>query len=753
MKPAAAELRRAGYVGGAVAAGMVLAAWYILSQARLTVDLSYFLPPPESIAEQILVERLGQGPGSKLMFIVLPAGADASPALPALRDALRSSEHFTGLMNDFASGEAQIPDALWRSRLLLADADLTVDGLRAAIRSRLADIALLNDSRMLDLIAGDPAMTAMTVLEAMESPVELAAGGSDRLVWVAETRAPAFDGNAQRAAVDFVTEAVMEQAGGTPELFGAGVYTAELQAAVQSDAQKRSLLATVAIVVVLLFAYRNWRAVILSLTPVVIGGLAGAVFLVALYTQVHGITLAFGFTLLGVAIDYPLHYMSHLPRDGKRQALNTVWPTLRLGALTTACAYFALALGGSDGLAQLGLFSGVAVLAALAATRWVVPELAVLLDADVRPAAVGRRISGRLHNVVWAGVLIVAVAVLAARGGPAWQSDLSALVPVEKSRLVRDAELRAQWGAPDIRYLLAVTAPGREQVLQATERLDPVLAEAKAEGFIEGSTLVTVLLPSRARQTDRVARYPAPADLQARLARAVEGAPLRADIFAPFLQSVAEVTANPDYVDVDTWRDSPLEDLVATGLSERNGKWITESVLYGVSQPDELQRMLDAAGNGAVVDLRAASESLVTEYRERMLLVLAVGALAAAVLLGWRLGSPGRLLWVVGSVTAAIVLTIAVKMIVGGSLSLFGLIACILVAGLSLDYGLFSSRDEADDYAAALTRHAVSVCAASTFIAFVLLAFSPIPVLAEIGSTVALGVAAAWLLMRFGKAA
>ena len=77
-----------------------------------------------------------------------------------------------------------------------------------------------------------------------------------------------------------------------------------------------------------------------------------------LFGSLHGITLAFGMTLLGVAVDYPLHLFSHLRDDETPQStLRRVWPTLRLGVLTTALGYLAMVFSDFDGLRQLAVFA------------------------------------------------------------------------------------------------------------------------------------------------------------------------------------------------------------------------------------------------------------------------------------------------------------------------------------------------------------------------------------------------------------
>ena len=54
---------------------------------------------------------------------------------------------------------------------------------------------------------------------------------------------------------------------------------------------------------------------------------------------------------------------------------------------------------------------------------------------------------------------------------PLWQNDLAALTPVPPDLLLRDGELRAALGAPDVRYLLVLEAPTADGVLALSEQI------------------------------------------------------------------------------------------------------------------------------------------------------------------------------------------------------------------------------------------------------------------------------------------
>jgi predicted exporter len=121
---------------------------------------------------------------------------------------------------------------------------------------------------------------------------------------------------------------------------GAGQFSVLMEGRTRNAAQALGLTATIGMIVILLVAYRSVGSVILSALPLASAALAGVAVVAALFGSVHGITLAFGFTLIGVAQDYPLHLMSHRRIDKKPgEVAQAHWPTLATGIASTCIAY------------------------------------------------------------------------------------------------------------------------------------------------------------------------------------------------------------------------------------------------------------------------------------------------------------------------------------------------------------------------------------------------------------------------------
>lgn len=721
-----------------------LGAGIIATRLSLTYDLAYFLPQPVTAAQRILIDRVGQGPGAQLLYITLPGASaeqrDAVAGELATLDGVRRV-----LPGDMEPALESIPGPVFEHRYLLADVDTSVEGLRQALGARLRDLAGLDDPQFLDLVAADPHLASIDILESLSgaSPGEFHL--PDGTVYLLlDTAPPAFDLGAQQGLMESVRNTVADVLPEVePGLYGAGAYGLALQEDVRRESTWFSIAAAGALTVLLWAAYRGPAAVLLASLPLLAGAVSGLAVLTLLFPRVHGITLAFGFTLMGVTVDYGLHVLSHV-RLGGRRALALVWPTLLLSVASSALAFLAFALSGSRGLVQLGVFSASGILAAWFVARSLLPRLAGHLIVGGIHGRPTRRLEVGFRY--WPALLAMgAGGALLAVQQDVWNDDLSSLTPVPDATLAVDRQLRQRSNAPDLRYLLVSRGAGEGEVLERVALLEQDLQRARTEGAIDGYQAVTRLVPDPATQRRRAGALNG-AGLMDRLETAAEAVPIRAAALAPFVAAVQNVESSGARVSADSYAGTALAGLVNAMLYQDGDGWVALTFLQGLDDPASLAGPEALPDDAVLVDLQAASQGLLATYRNRLLMVLAGALLAVTVMLGVFLGSTARLVWVVGTVIASLLLAAPVAALLLGSLSLFDLVALALVAGLGLDYALFFSRPERDQREYRATLHALGVCVLSTATVFGLLSFSTIPVLHGIGVSVTTGVCVAFFL-------
>ncbi|MBN6149118.1 MMPL family transporter [Xanthomonas sp. AmX2] len=735
--------------------------WWLGAVLQVSGDLRKFMPEAQTPAQKLLLDELGEGPGSRLLLMSL-SGADAA-TLARQSQQMRAQlaaqrDTFELVANGADAGLDAIPDRLLAYRYLLSDSfdarPLDAAALADALQARVQDLGSPAAAAVEPLLPRDPTLEILHLAESLQPAggpqpregVWFDRAGRDALL-VAQTRAAGFDPTGQQRAVDAIHAAFAQASAGSRSrltLTGPGAFSVEIGGRTQREAQWIGMLDTVGLVLLLLVAYRSWKIPVLGVLPLASAGLAGLGAVALLFDGVHGITVAFGFTLIGVVQDYPIHLFSHQrPGIDPRANARALWPTLATGVVATCIAYVTFLFSGVDGLRQLAVFTIAGLATAAATTRLLLPAL---IDPSPRDHADSPALArlwrgiARLPRPKWSllAVALAAAAVLAFAPGPFWQNDLSKLTPVPAEGLAQDARLRQELGAPDVRYVLALPAASAEAALAASERLRPRLDALVADGALAGYDMAARYLPSVATQQRRQAALPDADAARALTDAAVADTPFRREVFAPFLADLEQARRAAPLAPRDL-RGTPLAASVDGLLLLGDGHATALVSLVGLRDPAPLAGALRGSG-AQLLDLKDASESLVAAYRGRVLAALGIAALLLALTVAIALRTPRRIARVLLPMALTTLLVLAILRAAGVELNLFHLIALILAAGLGLDYALFFDH-AGDDRADQLrTLHALIVCSLMTLLVFALLAASSIPVLRAIGSTVALGV-------------
>lgn len=741
--------------------------WYVQKALVIGTDLRLFLPSPTTPQQRLLLEEIGEGPASRILVASIEGAApetlaDTSRALVA---ALGGSKHFSIVTNGEMSLDA-IPDSLLPYRYLLSPTldrqPLDTRYLHDQLRTRAEDLASPAGALLEPLLPRDPTLELLKVLQNWQPMHEPNRqfdvwfdGKGQRALLIAETSAPAFDPGRQRAAIEELQHAFAAlHADGSVKLTlsGPGAFSVLMEERTRGEAQALGTAATVGMIVLLLVAYRRVGPVIVSALPLASAGVAGLLAVSLLFDAVHGITLAFGFTLIGVAQDYPMHLLSHQrPGHSPLHAVRELWPTLATGVASTCIAYLTFIFSGVVGLAQLACFTVASLAAAGLTTRFLLPHLIDTAGRDYGQSRfLGRlwRCIASLPRPLWAAPVLVVVcaAIVAFVPGSVWENDLSKLTPVPGELLLRDQQLRSELGTPDLRYLLVIETGSTEQALTQLEALDVPLRKLVARGVITGYDHAARYVPTAAKQHARQEKLPDDATLTAALQQALVDTPFRADVFTPFLRDVKEArTLAP--LSVEKLRDSPLGASFDLLLTPRGRKFTAIVTFAGVEDPQALRQLATAAGSNAMLlDLKEASDSLVAQQRTRLLWSLSLAAVLLVAVVAIALRNTWRVIRVLAPMALTTIILVAVLHGCGVPMTLFHLIALILAAGLGLDYALFFEHASDDPHEQRRTLHAVLVCSGSTLMVFALLALSSLPVLQAIGVTVTLGVISNFVL-------
>ncbi|MCG9748272.1 MMPL family transporter [Shewanella sp. Isolate8] len=611
----------------------------------------------------------------------------------------------------------------------------------------------------------------------------------------------AFNPKAQELQLARLEESIaqMQQNLGTEQnvnvLRGGALFHAA--AATKQAKQEVSSLGLASLIGVILLVWLAFR----SIMPLTIAALTIATSLLFalgatlwIFTQVHLLTLVFGTSLIGIAIDYSFHFYCERLQAQKNDAnkdrqaetntatntatsaVTRVFPAASLALLTTVIAYLAIGLTPFPGMQQVAVFCAAGLLGAYLTLIFAYPKLA---NGAMTPGERALSLAARYLNamqliarpmrgikgvVIALGLLLVTVMGL---NKLEVNDDIRALQQSPLSVTQSEERLRqVMSGGTDNQFIL-VRAETPEALLTRLEALTPTLNSLQHQGVLGNSINLARYLPSQASQQEA---YRLQGEIYHKLPQVLARLGLDDDL-APVLMASFEASANEVITPDNFFADKAGELFAPLWLAPELSSKLSPELSLGLSRGTDTQTQIktpDSDAYGAIVLLggiknlgtltRAITpldgvslvdkvqdiSDVMAKYRSLTLSLLALALLVAGLIFSLRFGLK-MALWITAVPALAALLTLAGLGLAGSPLTLFHALALILVFGIGVDYSLFFAESHRGEG----VMMAVFMSACSTLMAFGLLAFSQTPAIHYFGLTLLLGIGLTFMLSPF----
>lgn len=738
---------------------LIVLALIMIFRMRVETDISFFLPRSSSPQEQFLINQLRQGPGSKLLIISLQGGNSKALAQVSnsLTQKLKNDRAFVKVINSEDAITPQMEKFLFSNRYLLSPAlhpdKFSPESLHKILSDTLGRMALLQGFMEKRYFDRDPTGEFLSTLRSWTGKPML---NKKHGVWfsldgkhaflVAEIFAEGFNLNHFENAVHRVDDSfnvLKSDRSMTLNMAGPPAFAVASRQSIRRDATELSIIATCLVVGIIFMFYRSTLLVLLCSIPLLCGIMISVCAVVLIFGSIHGITLAFGIVIIGVAIDYPIHLFSHLKSDEHpSEAMDRIWPTLRLGVLTTSLGYVSMVFSGFDGLIQLAIFSVCGLVSASLVTRHILSHItgfSLRTPLPVKVSTIPFELLSK-NKILFYVLLAGAISILGLQRNELWENDIAQLSPIPDSQLALDRQVRKELNLPNVSYWVVVKGKSEQLVLQRTESVSEKLQVLKNQGNIRGFEAVTKYLPSVEKQSQRIKALPSSDQLKENLRIAQQGLPFRENAFEGFFEEISRVKKS-GFLTSDRLKGTLFEAQIKKLFFNQGNFWFSLISFKGTVDEKLIAGAISGFPSESVFILepRKTSNTLINRYRDRALLMFVGGCLIIAITLKVALrqwDSLGRVLIpIFGSVLTVMAILVAANV----RLSLFHLVSLLLVIGLGLDYALFLNRKLKLKEEQSKTHHALLVCNLSTVSVFGTLAFSATPVLRAIGTTVAIG--------------
>ncbi|MEH6569592.1 MAG: MMPL family transporter, partial [Halioglobus sp.] len=533
---------------------------------------------------------------------------------------------------------------------------------------------------------------------------------------------------------------------------GAVFHAARASARARAEMRLIAMGSIVGILVLFILAFRSVRPLLLSFASVLFGCASATLLTLSLYPQLHLLTLVFGASLIGVAVDYSLHYLTYqnpgarlsdARKTAQHSKLQALLPVLSLALLTSMIGFGSLLQAPIPGLRQMAVFS---MLGLMSTWLFVVVVLPLLAGPASPPSNLIRVIAlapVKFHAIVRdykVGLLILILPVGLGLSQLQLAADLRALYEADEQLAVEQQLIESLVPGYSANQFFLLHALDDQQLLQRCELLAPELGKLLDLGVIAHSLSPCDYLPSMQAQRENAQFLSQGVYRRGGVADQVLG---QVGFEEEAVKAFHREREKSVLLSSQQWQSAAPPDIGRTLLGQLNGKSYAIVQLRDIQALSPLARLAEGYPWLEFTDtVSDISESLLARQQLATgLLGLAYTIIGIVLLVRYRTWSALKLLLV-----PALSSTIAVGAVglTGTPLSLFHVFALFLVLGLGMDYCIFFYEAAAEREDCLL---AVLLSFATSALSFGLLTFSSTPMIAAFGFVVLVGSLGNWLLL------
>jgi predicted exporter len=455
-----------------------------------------------------------------------------------------------------------------------------------------------------------------------------------------------------------------------------------------------------------------------------IAGIAACLFS---FGSIHILALVFGCSLVGVAVDYALHfYCASFKNIDRFQILKTLLPAMPLGVLTSSIGYGALMLAPFPGIQQMAVLAGVGLLCTFVSVAAWGPYFIKERNPPILAEKIQRIMEkfAKVSSINYLRVCLMAVMVSIFCVGAlmlSFDDDVRNYQAMDPALKIQEERTKSMLNINNTTRFLAVNGSDVESLLRTEE----LIAE-KLDRLGVDYRVLSDLIPSQERQQENK-------DFKIRFS----------ETYFPKISEVlgTDITfdsSSGGYDKEALIADADFINGLPTGWKElihvsENGALTGRILIQGNVDADKIKNF----SNAIYIDPVSEYSSLFSGYRRIMLLLVAgLFTVFAFMISAYRGITAGLQISI--PVLFSILTTVGVMGLSGVNLSMFHAMGLILVLCIGIDYALFLywRKDETGE----LLLLGNTLAAITTILSFGLLALSTTKAVHSFGMTVFLGI-------------
>jgi uncharacterized protein len=540
----------------------------------------------------------------------------------------------------------------------------------------------------------------------------------------------------------------------------AGYYGAVAVAAGNAKQMKRDSMVTMGIAIVVLiillsFFYRKKRVLLYIMLPVAMGALFSLAMMQLIRGELSTIAIGAGSIVFGIAINYSIHYFTHLKHTNSPEAcLRDLSIPMTIGSITTIGAFLSLLFVKSHALQDFGLFAALVLIGAVLFTLIVLPHLMKkynTISEEYKPSHTIFERFSETHfekSKIWLaviGVLTLFFLYFAPQVG--FDSDMSKMnyVPDElraterRLNMITDSNLRAIY--------VVSTGKNLDEAMKHSEQVAGGIEKLKRQNLVHTYNTPGILLQSDSVKRIKINNWQnfwtqeRKDSLGQRLSRIGSVNNFSSDAFQPFIDFIGKTDKKYDKADAEKLRKLFVDDYITENSDEA-------MIVTLLKVKDEnRQKVVDALPeneNTVIVDRQYMTSVFADVINNDFNTILLFSSLLVFIFL---VGSYGRFeLGLLAFIPMLIswIWILGIMALTGIKFNVFSIILSAFIFGLGDDYSIFIMDGLLQEYKTGKKnlgsfKTAVFISALTTVIGVGVLIFAKHPALRSIALTTIVG--------------
>jgi len=478
---------------------------------------------------------------------------------------------------------------------------------------------------------------------------------------------------------------------------------------------KRDIIITVSIaslvlVVFLGLYFRRKFSFILLFLPAILGGSFAIAILSIIKDEVSAISLGLGSVMLGISIDYALHFLSHLRHSGTvKTVIKDIAGPVMISSITTASAFLCLMVLKSEALRDLGLFAAISVLSSAFFTLTILPQFFRKENKLTGPVKNSFLLSGmgkiasyaydQNKKLGWA-ITIIFLLFIFTSTRVEFESNMDSMNYMSQE-LIESEDFLDSISSYKLRSVFLVSiAPDLNRALIINESLVSSIDDLMEDGIIQAYSSVHPFYPSNEYRSEKIRRWKAfwteerAVSVKQSIIRSSAEYRFKENTFDQFY-SLIKYNRKPETEALLLLKETFLDEYI----SETDSLTMLTTILKVKAEDKaKIYAAFDLREDVIVFDRQSLTSSFMDGLRDDFDTLILISLLVVFLILTLSLGRIELGIITFIPLLISWIWTLGIMGLLGIKFNIFNIVISTFIFGLGIDYAIFTLRGLQQEY-------------------------------------------------------